>query len=672
MEQGKEILSYLYDQNAIRTGPMHELGCLIGIDGDNWILQILQDDFYSQVLGGAHFTLRSRVTYQIKKLKEWNITPVFFFQGLYLHLDTSVIKTRCKIAKKTWNEISKGNSIGVEKVLSKHNSLSLESFREIIEIVRSNGGEVMKCPSHVGFQLNHLQKVLGGIIGGPELSIFGVKKIITELDYEIGAYKYFLVDDMIRVFNTTPKKFNTCCIAKGFWTAIKCTKISITDLLQQSKTKEIYEIVDVKNKPYIEKFYKLLESEIFLSSDEPKVCVKQGPISDSLVPSKNSEKFYFAFCFIPLSSELLTSFIKKVEIMPHPIADSLKYRTLVHKYKPIMKKIYSLLHQKFDENTNCRGIKVYYWYDEVQPFQLDFEPIKQLNFEALLPFIDKKSMENAIFDLQFCIKLHKKLWETDKAAISNLKTPSDPKNAILLNKDYLKIKVTLRLLESFGLISPQGNPTLFGNVLLLIKSEYQYQMFILLELIKLGLFDWKPMVTILVPETVLKKISVDKEDLIRLISRVSSLIPSSLTGDTWTTSIDKDLSQFYCLLRHISKTYKYLAEAFILEEFIESKIELTKENIIGIDACFDFYLSSVTVGILVKSFLHGKKIAELKKEFPQIVDLEGDLEKAWILWKEFQNVVKVLARPGDSIRDTITDATKLFKSELLIAGIHVI
>ena len=65
--------------------------------------------------------------------------------------------------------------------------------------------------------------------------------------------------------------------------------------------------------------------------------------------------------------------------MSPPVADSLKYRTLVSKYKPLMKKIYSLLNTHFEDNKTIRGIKVFFWYDEIQPFQLDFEPIKQLN-----------------------------------------------------------------------------------------------------------------------------------------------------------------------------------------------------------------------------------------------------------------------------------------------------
>ena len=181
------------------------------------------------------------------------------------------------------------------------------------------------------------------------------------------------------------------------------------------------------------------------------------------------------------------------------------------------------------------------------------------------------------------------------------------------------------------------------------------------------------MTSIWIPEAILKNISSDKDDLIRIISRVVILVPPSLNGESSANCVDHDLAQFYSMIKYIAKIYQYLSEVFILEEFVNGKIEISRESILNLiksAGCLPLY--NVSIGIIVKKLLQGKNINDLKKEMLHIIDIQGDLIKAWVFWKDFQNIVKILASPNDSIRNILNDASKLFKTALISEGIHVI
>ena len=248
----------------------------------------------------------------------------------------------------------------MEKILSKRNFLSFENFREIIQTIRINGGEVILCPSLVGYQMNSLEKILGGVAGGIELFSFGISKLTVDIDFEAGTFRYVVANEMLRELEITVKKYTECCLARGLWLRRKITKLTAIEILQQLKSKEINAIIEEKESEFIQNGVNLIENPIFLNYDPPKLNFNQLSGIPNFITSKFHEKLYFAQCLFPLSTELVGAFIKKTEIMSNPIADSLKYRTLVHKYKPIMKKVYSTLNHCFEENTAHRGIKVYY------------------------------------------------------------------------------------------------------------------------------------------------------------------------------------------------------------------------------------------------------------------------------------------------------------------------
>ena len=673
MELRREVISYLEELKVVHAGSLQDLPPVLGIDAEVWISDLLQDDFNSQLIGGVHLTLRSRLVYHLQKLKDRHITPLLLFPGISPQAETSLIAKRHKKSNRVWEELSKAHAIELESILAKQNPITFENLREIIEIARENGAEVMVCPSLVGFQMESLEKVLGGVMGGVDLMAFGIGRVVLDVDYEAGTYRYVVSAEAFRALEVNLKKFRECCIVKGFWLGRKFTKHTVTDILLQLKSKEITKIVEESHAVAIDKAVSLIDSPVFLHADQPKLNFRPNPLLPNMPTKRSHEKFYFAMSFFPLSVYLATAFIKKVEVMSNPTSDSLKFRTLIHKYKPIMKKIYSTLNKCFEEGNIPRGIKVYYWYDEVQPFQLDFEQVKLLNWDVYLGRIEeeKKSSPDLKIDLQFCINWHISLWSTEKSSLGDtLSVPSA--RPIALSPLTLKLKVYLRLLEVYKFITEAGIPTLFGKAVSLAKPEFQYEIFIMVELLRLGLLDWKPMTSIWLPELLLKSAPTDAEDLIRLVSRVSTLVPPSVNGDVWTGAFDHDLAQFYSITRHIAVTYQYLQEAFILEEFVNDTIGVSRETINAVFACAGrLPLQNIAVGMLVKKVMSGTGVLEAAKELPQINDPRGDLEKAWIFWKEFLNVVKILTNSGDGAWNILIDASKLFKTALISAGIHI-
>jgi hypothetical protein len=666
MEILREVLSYLQELKLVHTSQLSELRPLVAVDGESYIQNMLQEDFYSQVLGGCNFTLKSHLTFALRKFKEKGITPVFIFNGIPLRTETAVIAKRYKRSQKLWEKMSKHQGVDIEKILIKQEVAGFENLREIYSIVRAEGGEVMKAPSYSGFQLAHLEKNVAAVMGSVDLLCFGLGKIVLEVDFEGNSYSYILASDVFRELKISQKRFSEILISKGLWTGKKLLKTPVIELLQEGILQ-----VPEKEQPELEKFYNLIDSEFYLSKDLEKVHFKSLAEVQNLFPSKNQEHLFYALCLLPLSSSLLSAFVKKVDVMTPPVADSLKYRALVSKYKPIMRKVYSVLFNLFENPSpgTIRGIKTFYWYDEIQPFQLDFEVVKELNFSAILEKFEVSGEKNV--DIQSVCKFHIALWKEAKETFSTLRTGPDTYR--LKTLETLKLKIFFKVFHATGLIGINFEPTLFEYILTLSNPVFQSQILVILELLKLGLLDWKSMSLIKVPESVLKKIAPDSDDQAKLISRVCSLVPATLSHDTWTSSVDHDLAQFYSMTSHISKVHSYLSEVFLLEEFISGRVEISNSSVSEYLNHLQLVpLNSVIVGILVKKVLEGKSVVEITKEIPQAIDIVADLEKAWWFWKEFVNVLWLLTKDTDDVRGLLDQASKKFKTTLINSGIHVI
>ena len=651
MDIRREILSYLHESKLVHTAQVSELRPIIAIDGEAYMQSLLHEDFYSQVLGGCNFTLKPHLTFALNKFKEKGITPVFIFNGVPLREETSGIAKRYKRCQRLWDKLSKNQVVDIEKLLIKQEVSSCENLREVFSIIRAEGGEVMKAPSYAGFQLAHLSKSVAGVMGGVDLASFGLGKVVVGVDFEEGVYSYIVVSDVLKELSLSSRQFTEILISKGFWTGRKLLKTPVLDLLQSPP-----QALPEKDQAEVGRFFSLIDSEFYLSKDSEKLHHKPHPDIQALV-------------LLPLSSSIVSAYIKKVDVMTPPVADSLKYRALVAKYKPVMRRIYSTLHHLFDSPGGLKGIKTFYWYDEIQPFQIDFEPVKELNFEELLHKFEASNEKK--IDLQAACKLHISAYMEKKDLASGLKSGSDL--CKIRNVEALKFKIYLKVLHATGVIGPDFKPTLFEQVVTLAHPLFQSQTLVLLELLRLGLLDWKSMSLIKVPESVLKKIAPDSADLALLISRVCSLVPGTLSHDTWTSSVDHDLAQFYSLTSHIGKVHQYLAEVFLLEEFITNRVEISSASVSEFLPQLELVpLNSVVVGILAKRLLEGASLADLSKEIPQAIDVAGDLNKAWWFFKEFLNIVFTLTKDSDEVRGILEQASKTFKTALINSGIHVI
>jgi hypothetical protein len=668
MELRKELLQYATELRLVRSGPLSDLKPLIGIDGESFIASLLEDDFLSQVLGGSNFTLRTHLSYHIQNLKERGILPVFFFSGVSFRPEQALISKKVARTSRLWEEITKTSDAEIEKLLIKQQVTGLENMREVYSLLRSEECEVMKTPAHCGFQLAHMAKLLRGVGGGLDLCVFGIDKVVVGFDYESASYQYVLASELYRALDVGPAKLLDCLVARGFWNEVKYSKLAPVELLQALQKKEIAELVEPRHVEAIRAVHALVDSRFYLARDEDcKLHCKAESALRTLMPERNAEHLYFALCLLPLSSELITAFVRRLEVVEPPVADSLKYRTLVHRYRPHMARVYSVLARLLDNGPGLRPVKVQYWYDP-QALQLELSPVSELNWDWLVSQLGPQA-DTASFPL--CLAAHLKAWKENPGLDEMLVGKPVPTQSSSI--DSLRFLCMFRLLEVLGFVTPAGKPTLMGKVLSLCKAEFQSELLLVMELIKLGLLDWKPMNTIYLPEAVLKKIEPDTSDYICFISRVCALVQPSLSSDIWKSGLDHDLAQFYSIVRYIAKVSQYIGEVYILEEFVMERLEVNKETVSkAIGLSYMLPLKNVAVGMLVKKLLQGRTVAELKKEFPQATDVEGDLEKAWIFWKEVQKVVKTLTAGEDAVRGIINESSKLFKTALITAGIHVV
>lgn len=138
-------------------------GTKLGIDGHAWIHQVLPSISYELYTGNPIKRHLDIFMSKIQSLLDFNIKPIFVFDGDYLESKEKTIKEREALRKKAKDEVEfylKRNDMGKARDLMKRCvSVTPEVLHSILNLLKMNQIEFIVSPYEADAQLYFLQKV---------------------------------------------------------------------------------------------------------------------------------------------------------------------------------------------------------------------------------------------------------------------------------------------------------------------------------------------------------------------------------------------------------------------------------------------------------------------------------------------------------------------------------
>lgn len=200
--------------------------CRVGIEGNYWLRKILATvakEGAPVAMGGAPLSLRAAIDKEIIAIKSFNIIPLFVFNGLsIIRKDRPFSTEDLRPAKRTtaWDLYEKGK---VEQALSTWASSGSIYIQDLLHIVcdalRDHNVEFMRAPYSSWAQLAYLERhpkqYIHAILGGSELLMYDVERLITGFDYK-GTFTWLSKRAILADLGISDDQFLDVCIFAGF------------------------------------------------------------------------------------------------------------------------------------------------------------------------------------------------------------------------------------------------------------------------------------------------------------------------------------------------------------------------------------------------------------------------------------------------------------------------
>jgi len=358
--------------------------------------------------------------------------------------------------------------------------------------------------------------------------------------------------------------------------------------------------------------------------------------------------------------------------------DSQEYRSLLFDLQDYREKALGMVAAHCDSAMHRRNVSVQYFfharpngtqesetYTPQLPSELGISPwhVTKKNLEA-----EKQRQGSSVINLRFCLTWHSYAVEHE----GDLLKPGPPE---ISDEQTLAAVVQFTLLQQIGMIGPDRDMTVLGDVLKDCQDRYQEPCLFALELMKFGLLCGEPFEPVQdkpFPAAVHYPPVEDKTTkMVTLITRVASLYPMRLKSDMWNAEVDFDLAAFHSMVRPLKRALRQLTEACLADLLLQ---DLRRVKMVPAGAMSaqregrpekpgrpekappeallpNFSVSRACTGIVLKYILTIKTVPDadlrsaLRREFPCCTDALRDIQHAIYYWKEVLRCVEKIAEP---------------------------
>lgn len=618
-------------------------------------------------------TLESSVAYEIESLRAINVKPVFVFGGLWpapvhRHRDGAWSDRWGRQRDGAWRAASRGNyrtaAFEFQKI---GNQFSLDTQRAVMASLSRRGVACLRAPYAAAAQLALLSGALQqqeaapapsfvhAVWGGLELLLFGVERVVIDTNLLRGTASWVDLREVLHSLNMTHDQFVDMCLVAGYGSCRSCPLVigeddrfsfeRAYDLVMKHGSAQGVAEAYVDNAEMAEMGYSQM-IELARETIQHHHVLHSGCRAGPLRPYPQGKQPLHTFGMGPLPKELHLLMTKGI-ISPAsfnnvinqrlsdnpPSTDCLEYVSLLDELMPLRKRMLQMLSLTVQGHSDIRDrftVINSRWYDP------DFAVV-----------LNKSAPEALEEDPR---------WHTDKAAVDAagpltagfpLRSKQAASGADAADSPFSAVEELLagalgETLFHAGLLRADGQvpadvrvaahpedeeAMLYATVLLRAKALHTKQ----LSLVNSG------------GKTVFaERSSAAWAHSVRLVSRVSSLLPLTCKEEVWAGALDRDLSAFCGLAAAAQHALHNLSEICVLRAVLDRGKHLldSTEALQKLAAGMPFLGEpSSALGVVMSTWLRGATIAELSAQFPQADAVEADLKRAVRFFKELAATV---------------------------------
>jgi hypothetical protein len=540
------------------------------------------------------------VARELENFAKFDITPVFVFDGMIPQCQNGMFQ-RTSDQDAAWNAVA----LKLDNEAQKKFALSTSRFNSdvahfVFHYLKSLGTlEVFRAPYLASAQLAYMteHRQLQAVVGQPGLLMFGIRRVITAVDFPNGTGEFADLDFMLNMWQISKHQFVDACILAGneysltypflnldkfhgggspFQTAIELTRqLPIGNWLASlpdEKTRN-----DHAHSYAVTKALLLHTPVLKIQSGSNGPSWEVGPLTSVQVPedlekligSKLSNEFYASLCS-GLCSHRIPQVLGTGEWIDRtpPVVDSEEYRALVHELADYRNKALCVaLPTGGAAATRSSAVFRTFFGEERSVGPVQTERGTQLKWRVTREQIQTEMKRQGVekVDVRFCLRWHCREAEMNGPLVRNLRS-GEPQDLDVTDPLVFQTVSILTLLEELDYFTTEGGVTVLEDVLKDSPVFMQEQMLLAFELMKIGVLSGEALEPV-AGHKYPSALNYGEEDSEaaesggRLLSRIFSLCPMKYKAELWNAPVDFDLANFHGLVRTVNRTMRLLMEA---------------------------------------------------------------------------------------------------------------
>eukprot|EP01132_Coremiostelium_polycephalum_P003991 gene3991-4992_t len=644
-------------------------------------------------MGGSPLTLFDLIQKELDKMKKASIKPFFVFNGL------SILKDRGSAGGKSNSQISRSQKLSTawDSYYRGQYNPAAKYFQEaekniyspfihtIINYFKQKGIEFFKAPFFAGAQLAYFsdptqRNYLNAVWGAHDLLLFGVYRLIVDIDYEKGVFEWVDLKAILSDLGITHDQFIDACLLCGFEYcqtfpafAKEYTFRMVCDVVKMNQSgldtirsfSHIYPNLD----KYAEQFLKtkcLIHNHLVFYSNcvcEPlfKDIYQNKPMADlnQIFGPRLPNDLYFYISQGVISPQVINNLISGFLIEPYPTVESAEYCRMLDYLNEVRTKTLGLLSSCLNIDLKHKMVKTLRWYDpkefemnhqtSIVPQHMDQPKLSKELINQIKSACNNTTNNNhtnsnnkSSITFQFVTK------QQSLNSQSTSSPESTENNTPIKDIDEATFIILQQSLSLMGYVNNNdGKLSQFGK---LVESsttnpKLQEPIILLIELLRAGSITSDKLNFI--PKPSFEGYAATPSTL--LISRILSLVPCNLNNEPWGGPIDHDLMGFHEITRTLYKSLRNLLEISSLSHFLTHRIALDPSEYFKFSTTrLPFFLQpSSGMGLLVKGILlENLSLEQLESVFPNCTNIKEDLDTASEFWDQTIKIVEALHKEG--------------------------
>ncbi|PFH35866.1 XPG N-terminal domain-containing protein [Besnoitia besnoiti] len=650
----------------LRQGKIEALTDMrLGVDAVFWLRSLagLKDPL-AEAIGGLPPSLFAVLSQQVALFKDHKIPTFFVFQGLQPRSHMLFSSQIHQQIDEGWMLYAHGGSqAALSKFAHATSRINSDFVQFSFHFLKSRGCECLQAPFFATAQLAYFAEhnFLDAILGPPSLLLFGVPRVIVNIDWARGTFEWVELEQLLSTWNVTREQFMDACLLAGTEYCLTFPYLNLSQFHQGKSHFSFGTAVDfVKQAPLVS-YMQHFPNEEMKHDHVDGYCVcktlLQYPLviqlSATVAPFVSSSsgshprspalprdfhrivghRLPFSVYFL-MAQGILSRKIPSVLALgewidfSHPCVDSIEYRDLLNDVREYRCRALGLIAMRLHEDYRTRSIRFSRYTCSLagrRDSEVESLPPKIDGTVSRCWLIDAEAVQKELrrqncskVDLKFCLNWHAHAQENgiplfDERADYLSETAPPAMNQ--QDSQSLLALVHFMLLDNLSYFTEQGETTVFGSALMNAPGELQEDMLFVLELLKFGLLTGDVLEA---PKDRPHPVGVqllrrpdtppEKRRSILLLSRICSLYPMRLhVGSHWQGDVDFDLAAYSSIIKILKRSLRQLTEACLGSVLLR---DLTKVRQLP-DGYFSpvnpklpcVFLSRNCMGIVLKFFL---------------------------------------------------------------------